>query len=290
MFPELLLVAGCFLWAPPQVSEPRDSQESPKRIHTEVHVYIEEEFDEEREHEEYEQAHPVEHSVRVEGAQGRATGRVSYFTRCRFRPEDQVPAPLSPLPLVSIGGKLGPIEVKVKADPFISVIGHIRQDPIATKPGLFGDGGSGGEEDSDRPILYGPDLDFLLLRDVTGWGPVRWLPESTSLHLYARALFGQFEVFDVESDLELYSAGLRLSIPLARADLVSVAAAVSAGPGFMRTDIGEAAGFESSAGLQGEFFITRRLSLLASIDASVFVSDGFFSWGPGFNAGLNIAW
>ena len=276
---------------PSQVAGPQDPPPPGMRIRTEVNVYIDEEFDEERDHEEYEQEYPVEHSTRTEGAEGAVSGRVTYFTRCRFRQEDRVPAPppLLPGPRLTLTGFFSSriVEVPAEAVPHL-VTGNPRVDPEITKPHLAGGGGSGG--DSDRPFLYGTDIDLILARDVAAWEHARWLPESTSLHLYGRAMHGRFEVFDVDSSLELYSAGARLAFPLFHRTPLSLAAAVSAGPAIMKTDIGDAWGWEAGAGLRGEVFITGGVSLLAAVDVSLFLSDDFLSWGPGANAGLNIGW
>ncbi len=262
------------------------------KIHTEVNVYIAEEFDEERDYEEYEQAYPVEHTVRVDGPGGAATSRITYFTRCRFVPQDRDPTPApipQPLPRLAVGGTFGPRLIQVPREVVTRITANPRVDPPVTKPDLASEGGSG-EVDSDRPLLSGPDVDLVLMSDVSRWDPARWLPESTALHLYARALFGRFEVFEIESNLELYSAGLRMSVPVLEAGPFSIEGAVSAGPGYMRTDIGDAFGLESGAGLQGVLSITRGLSFLASIGANLFLSDDFLSWGPAANAGFNLAW
>jgi hypothetical protein len=259
-------------------------------MHTEVRVFIEEEFEEERDHEEYAQPYPVEHSVRVEGSQGTSTGRISYFTRCRFRPEDREPsAPPVPVPSLSMGGLVTSRNIDVPVRLIPAPQGNTRTDPIITKS-IDSSGVSGDSVESDRPVLYGPDVDLLLARDVTGWEIAGWLPESTSLHLYGRALFGQFEVSDVESDLEMYSAGLRLAVPFLNREFFSLSVTLSSGPGYMRTDIGDAVGLEAGAGLQGGLFLSRRVCLMAMADVNAFLSGDFFSWGPGINVGLNVAW
>lgn len=274
-----------------QTGSPQESSRtSSGKIHTEVRVFIEEEFEEERDHEEYAQPYPVEHSVQVQGPPGISTSRVSYFTRCRFRPEEREPsAPPVPLPSFSMGALIASRNVDVPLRLIPAPQGNTRTDPIITKS-VDSPGGSGDAEDSDRPILYGPDVDFLLARDVRGWEFAGWLPESTSLHLYGRALFGQFQVFDLQSDLQMYSAGLRLAVPFLDLQPFTLSATVSSGPGYMRTDIGDAVGLEAGAGLQGGLFLSRRVCLMAMADVNVFLSGDFFSWGPGINVGLNVAW
>src|SRR5262249_48119269 len=148
------------------------------------------------EHEYYEQPWPIEHRT---GA-GNASSIVSYRTVCRPQEEDRRPvfvtsAPTPTLPL-SLSAAVSIPRISVTTTSGFStttVTGRPRSDPIiSTKPALFGGGGgSGSETSSDAPVLYGPELDLVLAGDVA-----RWMPEGTSLRLYARAQFGSFEVFD----------------------------------------------------------------------------------------------
>jgi hypothetical protein len=176
----------------------------------------------------------------------------------------------------------------VTANPSTVVTGNPRTDPIITKPGFSA--GSDGVEDSDHPPLYGPDFSFELKHDITGWRPVSWMPAPTSLSLYARALFGEFEVFDQDSDLELYSVGLRLSIHLLRARDFALAAHLSTGPAWLRTDIGDATGMDAAAGLRGELRIAGNLALVAGAELDAFFSENVLAWGPVFQFGLNLLW
>lgn len=263
-----------------------------KSISTKINVFIAEEFDEEWEHENYQQAYPVIHSVQHDGPQGRSTSRISYFTRCRFRPEDPEPrlTPVTSPGLTTLfGGELSWRRLDVARKLFPVTTGFPRSDPPVTKSGLP-EGYSEGVRDSDRPLLCGPSLDLLLSRNVEAWEPARWLPESTALHLYARALFGRFEVYDVESSLEQYSVGLRLAVPLLEVSPFSLGAEVSSGPGFMRTDIGDAVGLESGVGIRALVSLFGGVSLRCSANASLFVSEDLYSWGPGAHVGFDIPW
>lgn len=262
-----------------------------RHINIKINVFIAEEFDEEWEHENYQQAYPVIHSVRHEGPQGTATGRISYFTCCRFRPQDpepHLPPTTAPNLRIIFGGELSWRRLEVARKLFPVMTGFPRSDPPVTKSGLSE--GSSGELDSDHPLLCGPSLDLLLSGSVGAWPPAQWLPESTALHLYARALFGRFEVYDVESGVEHYSVGLRLAVPLLEFSPFMVRAEVSSGPGFMRTDIGDAVGLESGAGVQSVFSLFGGVSLGLSVNISLFVSEDLFSWGPGAHVGFDIPW
>ena len=262
-----------------------------RRIHTEVHVFISEEFDEEWDHEHYQQAWPVVHSLERDGPQGKTSGRISYFTACRFRTEDPEPrlTPPSPSLGASLGGTCTWRRIDVPRKMVTVVTGLPRSDPPVTKSG-FSPEGPGAVRDSDRPVLYGPDLNLVLSRDVSEWGPARWLPESTALHLYGRALFGRFEVYGIDSDLEHYSAGLRLAVPLFERPPFALGAEASSGPGLMRTDLGDAAGVESGVGMHAVVSLGGGLSLRCAASASLFVSEDLFSWGPGAHVGFDLSW
>lgn len=270
----------------------RDDPPAAKRVSTKINVFIAEEFAEEWEHENYQQAFPVVHSVRHDGPQGCSTGRISYFTCCRFRPEEPQPRlqpPASPDLTTLFGGDLSWRRIDVAGKLFPVTTGLPRSDPPVTKSGLS-EGYSGGSRDSDRPLLCGPSIDFLLSRDIRAWEPLGWLPDSTALRLYARVLFGRFEVYDVDSSLEQYSVGLRLTVPLLEMSPFSLGAEVSSGPGFMRTDIGDAVGLESGVGIQALSAIFGGISLRCTAGVSLFVSEDFYSWGPGAHVGFDIPW
>lgn len=172
-----------------------------------------------------------------------------------------------------------------RVDPPIS---RTRSRESLARSRLFGGSGSHEDEDSDRPLLAGPQIDVPLKGDVTEWEVASWMPEGTSLHLYARALFGKMEVFDLEADLERYSIGPRLLVPLLTLGEFSAGASLSAGPSFLKTDIGDAVGFETAGGIRGQLLILDHVSLVGSIDLSAYASENVFSWGPSYNIGITL--
>jgi hypothetical protein len=155
-----------------------------------------------------------------------------------------------------------------------------------TGSSFFGGGGGAGKAaSSDAPFLYGPDFDLLLVPDLAGW-----MPEDTSLRLFARALFGSLEVFDTPTSLQLYEVGPRLAVPLLKSGSLECAVTVSAGPAFLHTGIGDAVGFDGGIGLRFEAFFSPGFSFVAAVEANLYFSQNVSAFGPVFNLGLNLAW
>lgn len=268
--------------------EPRRSR--PVRVRNDVRILIEETPREEFEHDHYEQLFPVEHRS------GTATLSSGVWYRTVCRPQDDDPRPIfvrqeppPSLPVRLTAGVSLP-NVSVTAGRKTIIGGRPRNDPIITKPALFGGGGSDSVTSSDMPLLYGPDFDLVLDSDLTSSGAARWLPAQTSLHLYARVLFGSFEVFDTPTSLQLYGLGPRLSVPLAKPGSLEIALTVSAGPAFLHTGIGDAVGFDGGIGIRAEHFFTPAFSFLAAAEANLFFSETVTAFGPVVNLGFNLTW
>ena len=179
--------------------------------------------------------------------------------------------------------------------------GTLRDDPYdgglfeKIKPGrkssyLGGDGGSGTVDDSDSPFLVGPELAYPLKEDVSEWGLLEWLPEGSALRIYGRALYGEMEVFQFETDLEIYSLGLGLSIPVVTASPFSLAATMSAGPSWLRTDFGNVMGLDAGVGLAGRLALGRSLGLTASVEETGFFAEDVSALGPALSFGFDLSW
>ena len=277
------------VWLAALAQDPaEDRRIRPMRVRSEVRIIIEETPKEEFEHDYYEQQVPVEYRS---GTPSLSSG-IWYHTVCRPRQEEDrspifLPPPPAPVLPLRLSGCIGAPRVTVTASRTQITTGNPRDDPIITKPALFG---GDGVSSSDAPFLYGPDLDLILASDLSGWTPTRWLPGGTSLHLYARALFGSFEVFDTRTDLQLYGVGPRLSVPLTRWGSLELDLTVSAGPAFLHTGIGDAIGFDGGIGLRAEHFFTSAFSFLAAVEANLYFSENVTAFGPVVNLGFNLTW
>lgn len=277
----------------------QDPAEPPPRrtrvVRSSVRVLIEETPQGEYPHDYYEQPFPSQYSA----GSSRLGSEIWYKTVCRPQDEDREPlvfaVPDAPLP-ITISGVLGSPHVDIGDGGATLIGGRTRDDkPSGTKSvakaAVFGGGGSSGTStDSDSPFLYGADVDYAAVPDVTAWSPLRWMPEDTSLRLYARALFGSMEIFDVSTGIQLYSAGPRLAVPIARGQAVKLDATLSAGPGYLHTGIGDAVGFDGGIGLRFSFFFSRSASLMTEVEANLFLSDNVSAFGPVLNLGFNLAW
>jgi hypothetical protein len=284
------IAAVVWLMASAQDSEePRRAR--PVRVRNDVRIIIEETPKEEFEHDYYEQQLPLE----VRSGTPSVSSGVWYRTICRPQDDDprpiflRQPPPATTLPL-SISAGLCLPNFSVTAGRSLIVGGRTRNDPIITKPALFGGNGSDAVTSSDQPLLYGPDFDLLLDSDLSTWSPARWMPAQTSLHVYARVLFGSFEVFDTPASLQLYGIGPRLSVPLVRSSSLELALTISAGPAFLHTGIGDAVGFDGGIGVRLEHFFTPAFSFLAAAEANLYFSETVTAFGPLFNLGFNLSW
>lgn len=284
-------VALLFLGAVAEAQEKRRA----RPVRSEVRVVIEETPHGDYDFNHYEQDFPVE--VR-NGAPGLASS-VWYRTLCRPQEEDRVPiflplrtSPPATLPLtVSAAASLPRFRVSATPQQILTITGNPRNDPgTSTKPALFGGADDGARTSSDAPFLYGPDFDFVLASDVTGWSALNWMPEGTSLHLYARALFGSVEMFDTPTSVQQYGIGPRLTVPLAKSGSLELGLTASAGPAFLHGAVGNAVGFDGGVGLRLEHFFTPAISFIAAIEANLYFSENVTSFGPLVNLGFNLAW
>jgi hypothetical protein len=296
------LVAAIVLGSPAWAQDQRRA----RPVRSEVRVIIEESPDGDYDHDYYEQLAPVEFRG---GTPGLASS-VWYRTVCRPQEEDRAPIylPLRPpppttLPLtVSAAASVPRFRVTATPQQILTITGNPRVDPgtttttttptpgPSTKPALFGGAEEGSETSTDAPLLFGPDFDFIVASDVTAWSALRWLPEGTSLHLYARALFGSVEMFDTPTSLQLYGVGPRLTVPLAKAGSLELGLTVSAGPAFLHSALGDAVGFDGGIGVRLEHFFTPTVSFVAAVEAKLYFSDNVTSFGPVVNLGFNLAW
>lgn len=145
-------------------------------------------------------------------------------------------------------------------------------------------------DDSDSPLLYGPELALPLKGDVTEWGAFRWLPTGTSMNLYGHFLMGDMEISNETVDVELMGVGLRFVAPLINESPFYLGVTVYLGPGFLKTNIGNTAGFDGGAGLQAILFFTPSFSLQATLEGTLFLAPDATALGPAFNVGLNLDW
>lgn len=283
----ILTALALIAWAQePPAAPPR------RRVRSEVRIVVEESPEGSYDHDYYEQLLPVE----FRSSAGTARSSVWYRTVCRPQEEDRRPVFEPPPPASSalplrVSAAFGRPRLSVTSIGTLSAVsGNTRTDPIITKPSLFGGGGSSVDTSSDAPFLYGPDFDLVVAGDLTSWAPTRWLPDGTSLHLYARALFGSFEVFDEPTSLQLYGLGPRLSVPLLKTGAFDLALTVSAGPAFLHTGIGDAVGFDGGIGVRVERFFTPAFSFVAAAEANLYYSQNVTAVGPVVNLGFNLSW
>jgi hypothetical protein len=162
------------------------------------------------------------------------------------------------------------------------------QDPAAK--GILDSGGGDEGDDSDTPLLVGPEMTMPLKADVTEWGIFRWLPASTSLSLYGHALFGEMKIFNSSIDVSLYGLGPRLGLPLVWEPWLRIDGLISAGPAFLHTDIGDTAGLDFATGLGAQLNIIGTLSFMASLEYRGYFAPDVDAHGPSFNFGLNLGW
>ena len=350
--------------------EGKDGSSSNPRIRQELRVFIYEEFDEESEHEEYEQLFPVEVPFGTRGAAGGVSGKITLMSGCKWRkkeptlpaslafpllPQDdepgrdlprrdpprepppfwELPPPRIPppwIPSMPTTYYNQPVTLTLQVNPLTTNIrvgsgslfnanalntqgsqivnpspgggivpqpgdplnpptppnpGTKLQDPAAK--GILG-GDSDSSDDTDTPLLVGPEMAVPIKADVTDWGFFEWLPPSTSLSLYGHALFGEMEIFDSPVDVSLYGLGPRFGLPLVREPWLLIDGLVSAGPAFMHTDIGDTAGMDFSTGLGAQLNLAGTLSFMASAEFRGYFAPDVNAYGPSFNFGFNLGW
>ncbi len=162
------------------------------------------------------------------------------------------------------------------------------QDPAAK--GILGGGDSDNSDDSDTPLLVGPEMALPVKADVTEWGVFEWLPASTSLSVYGHALFGEMKIFERPLDVSLYGVGPRFGLPIVRESWLLIDGLVSSGPAFLHTDIGDTAGVDVATGLGAQLNLAGTLSFMASAEFRGYFAPDVNAYGPSFNLGLNLGW
>ena len=275
----------------PPVSPPERRR---RPVQSSVRVIIEESPMGPYDHDYYEQMTPVEQRTGTPSL----SSEVWFRTVCRPQEDDRSTVVFTvpeqqPLVILSATFAAPQVHVSIPGD---TVIGGVpRRDPIigtkTFKAGLFGGGASDSPSDgNDAPFLYGTDLDYVASSDVTGWGPASWLPEKTSFHLFGRALFGSLEIADLTTNLQLYSLGPRLAIPIVHGSALDLDFTISAGPAYLHTGVGDAVGFDGGVGLRFSQFFTRAFSFIAELEANYFRSSNVAAYGPVVNLGFNLSW
>jgi hypothetical protein len=116
------------------------------------------------------------------------------------------------------------------------------------------------------------------------------MPAGSSLALYGHVLVGEMEVYGAAVDVELFGLGLGLTVPLLSEEPFGAALLFGAGPGFLRTDLGDTVGVQTSAGIQGTLGLTRGLALVSVLEVVGFFATDARAWGPALSMGLSISW
>lgn len=263
-----------------------------RSLQSSVRVFIEEHPEGEYAHDYYEQPLAVQHRTGTPSL----GSEVWFRTVCRPQEDDRSTIVFTvpdQKPTIVISGLLAEPKITVSV-PGDTIIGdRRRKDPIisSTKSGVFGGSASESSSDGvDAPFLYGSEIDCIAAPDVTAWAPTSWLPEGTSLHLFVRGLFGSLEIADIRTDLQLYSAGPRLGLPILRWSSLELDGTLTAGPAYLHTGVGDAVGFDGGIGLRISQFFTRSFSFIAEIEANYFRSANVTAYGPVLNLGFNLSW
>lgn len=329
------------------------------RVHQELRIFIYEEFEEESEHETYEQLFPVE----VPYGAGGVSGKITLMSGCKWRKKDPTlpaslafpllpqeddprdpprrdPPPRNPPPFwdppppmfpdpwkpqipnyyatpqpLTLTMQFNPMTTNIKVgsgsvfnaaalntqgtqisnQPEGGVVvtpGNPPQPPPPPPPtkGIFGGSDSDEGDDTDTPLLVGPEFALPLKADVTEWEHLGWMPEATNLCLYGHALFGEMRIFDSSVDVSLYGVGPRFGLPIVREGWLLVDALLSVGPAFLHTDIGDTVGLNFATGLGAQLKILGSLSFRASAEFRGYFAPDVNAHGPSFNLGLNMGW
>lgn len=266
------------------------SSSKSRRVRNQVHIQLEYYYDEDNP--QRHQQHPGSPYVFPPHGLPDVNNQFSLHANYYFVGKPEITTSPPPRLTMTLGGSSRNWVVGADSSLVSTISGNpLNLDPVVpTKPGALGGTGDSDTEDSDSGFLFGPDLDYLVEPDVTTWSPASWLPRHTSFHVYARALLGDVELYGVDTDLQIYSAGPRLRVPLFAANPIRLGATLSAGPAYAHTDIGDAVGIEFGAGLRSELFATRSLVFIAALGLDAFSSNDAFAWGPSLNLGINVAW
>lgn len=262
----------------------------PRSARNLIHLQLEYHYDED--HPERHQQHPGSPYLFPPNGFPDVNNQFSFHANYYFVGKPQISSSPPLRFTMTLGGGMRTWAVGADSSLVSSISGNpLNLDPVVpTKPGAFGGTEDSDTQDSDSGLLYGPDFDYLIEPDVTGWQPTSWLPRQTSFHLYARALLGDVELYGVDTDLQIYSIGPRLRVPLLAANPLRVGATLSAGPAYAHTDIGDAVGLEFGAGVRTELFVTRSFVFILAVGLDAFSSNDVFAWGPSLNFGINVGW
>ena len=157
-------------------------------------------------------------------------------------------------------------------------------------PLIFGGADSGEETDSGSAFLIGPELSMPIKDDLSTVDGFGWLPEKSQAFGYGKFLFGEMDVYENDSNVYLFSAGVGVRMPIITESYFGLDGIVSAGPSYLDTDFGSALGLEAQAGVGTSIRLIADLFLTGSVGISVYASENIYSWGPTFNVGLSASW
>ncbi len=275
----LLLALGISLEAPAQTTPPT-------RARNEVRILYTDYFRRDQAHRHYAQPAPVRLST--------PSGPVTFHSRCVWIQEEPLPPWHPPVeaveppidtPRFTLVGKVMRFEFpdphRFPGDPGVPY-----EEPLPTKPDFLEAGdGSDTPDDTDTTALYGPDLDLAASHDLADW-----IPEFLTVSLFGRALFGEAEICGAETDMAFYAAGLRLAARLFEAGDFRLDTYAAAGPGWLRTELGDASGIDTALGLRADWNLTESLGLSGGVEFNGFFSDDLLGHGIAVTVGPHLRW
>ena len=288
----------------PQVKQtsPESQQESQRvrrdrndyRLKNNVNVRIIEYFDQSNIEEHYHQERPL--IVDTETGTFKYDSECHWLTGIPLEPEAKVLIPVT-FPMVIPEWRFPPPRVLIPDPIFIPPVTKPGVRPgltrasnnlqLVTKPKGFSDEELSQVTPDNRGggVMIGPQIQVPLPAEIT-----RWLPFEATVSVYGSILFGETEVYGLESDVESYSLGVRMNIPIPLNLGFSVNAYGFAGHGWLLTDFGNATGVDTGAGLQTAWQISEGVSLSLSVEARGYYSENVSGTGYGIVPGINIAW
>lgn len=196
--------------------------------------------------------------------------------------------PSSPVPLpISVTGYWMLPHSKISNLTLVPLTGSggsgSRTLPFRLLGGLGASGGGESVSGSSSSPLFGPEIDYPLPSEATSW-----LPFDAVVQIYARVLVGDMEIDGENTDVQEYSGGVRLAVPLWKPSEFMLSPYVSVGPSYLNTEFGHVTGMEAALGLRMDYGLSRSLSLVLQLEIDTFWASDFFSWGPAGTAGLTI--
>jgi hypothetical protein len=302
----LLLVLSLFaavpaaVWAQGQGMPQEDPNKKPTQqptVTNKVRIQIEQHVDESNVIQEKRLVPPLEYQQ--DGLDFRLDAKFFYN-----RPEDKDPAPqnlgasirVSLLTLTVPAGSNSRFDPGAKSLPLISgqpppigdETGH--PTPIISKSAAVFASGTSASSESDVGSFVGPELTYALKEDLSEWRAMRWLPEASSWEIYARAQTGSLDLFNSSVSAKLYGVGFRLNLPFYRTDSFHADASISAGPGYLNTELGDVLAFDGSVGLRVIQVLGTGVNFVGSAEFQILKSQDTAASGPSFSVGLDLSW